>query len=167
LNAAVLADDIRRNAALYRDGIAYGVLAPDDAVAWADSLIESRDRLPTAMYDLSVAPGKSAATVIEALGRLTDIPDVTDATARALLDVLDRQLNSGLVTPTEALVTAHRLTRPLGPDSSVWLDAFHLEDQYALARDGIYGSLADLQSAVRSWLAGFRGSSAGFHVHAA
>jgi len=142
------------------------VSAPADAVAWADSLIAVRSDLPTPVFDLSVILLENRMSVLDTLGQLTDIADVTERLARALLDVLGESLRLGAVTVNDAFAAAYRLTHPLGPGCAIWGDALTLKENYALARDGIAGSLDVMDAEIWSWLAEFRGSMPDLSAHA-
>jgi len=104
--------------------------------------------------------------VLAALTQLAATPELTESTARALLDLLGSRLDVGVVSAGQAIVTAYHLTRALGPQSAIWTEALCLEEDYSMAQDGIVGSLHEMDTEVRSWFDQFRGSMANFSVHA-
>jgi hypothetical protein len=161
----VPANDIPRNASFLRDGIAAGIIATNAAVEWADALIAAYDELPGAVYDLCVAPRRQTTAVLDALRQLADTTELTETTARALLDILRSQLITGSMRVSDAVIAAYHLTRPLGPGSALWTEALVLEEDYSLANDGISGSLDQMDADARSWFDQFRGSMAGFSAY--
>ena len=149
-------------AAFYWAGIAYAILSPQEAIAWADELIASGVDVPSSLYDLSLTPANQPKRVVSALRSLHTEEDVSEATVRGLLDVLGRQLRDHVLSPATAIERAYEVTRRLHPDSSLWMDAMMLEENYSLAVDRIVGELPEMDAEVELWLTQFAGEGTRF-----
>jgi hypothetical protein len=153
-------DRIRQQAAIYRAGLAYGVLSPGDAIAWADSLIQSESDVPMAIYELSLAPRDQPKIALVFLRELAPEEQLGEGTVQALLDIVRQRLAEGAETPATAIARAYALTRPLAPESEHWLEAMMLEENYSLASDGIFGTIEEMDLEAREWFAKYAGASA-------
>jgi hypothetical protein len=149
-------------AAFYWAGIAYAILLPQEAIAWADELIGSGADVPTGVYDLSLSPAHQPKRVVSALRSLHAEEDVSEATVRSLLDILGRQLGKHALSPATAIQRAYEVTRRLHVDSSLWIEAMMLEENYSLAVDRIVGEVPKMDRQVESWLAQFEGEATRF-----
>ena len=158
--------DLRAAAAFYRAGVASGIVRGADAVGWADRVIASAPAPPTELFDVSLAPPSSVTALVDALRPLAGPDALGEATARALLDVLRRQLAAGEVTPEAAIAIAYHMTRGLEFGSELWREAMMLEEYFALAKDGVVGDTADMSEQVRAWLGQFAGEADAFFERA-
>jgi hypothetical protein len=149
-------------AAFYWAGIAYGILAPIDAIAWADSLIATGGEMATAIYDLSLTPPDQPKRLMSALRALHREEAVTDAVVRALLDVLRSEVQAKVRSPADAMQLAYDVTRRLSVDSPLWLDAMMLEENYSLAVDRIAFDVPSMDAEVTVWLSQFEGDATPF-----
>jgi hypothetical protein len=57
---------------------------------------------------------------------------------------------------------AYEMTRRLHVDSSLWMEAMILEENYSLALDRIVGEVPEMDAEVGSWLAQFDGEATRF-----
>src|SRR6478672_770445 len=94
---------LAQRAAFYWAGVAYGILPPRDAIAWADELIASGRDVPQGIYDLSLSPPEQPKKVTAALRGLHSEDEVSEATVRGLLDYLGRSIRAGKISPALAI----------------------------------------------------------------
>lgn len=153
---------IAERAAFYWAGVAYGILSPRDAIAWADELIASDSDVPKGVYELSLSPPDDPKKAAAALRSLHNEEDVSEATVRGLLDYLGRSLRTDRLSPALAIQRSYEVTRRLSVESPLWMEAMILEENYSLAVDGITGAIAEMEQEVIEWLARYNGSAAPF-----
>jgi hypothetical protein len=153
---------IAQQAAFYWAGVAYGILSPRDAIAWADGLIASGSDVPKGIYELSLSPPDQPKKVTAALRSLHDEEDVSEATVRGLLDYLGRSIRTDKLSPGLAIQRSYEVTRGLSVECPLWTEAMILEENYSLAVDRIVGDVAEMDREVIEWLARYDGNAAYF-----
>ena len=149
-------------AAFYHSGVAHGIVAPRDAIAWADALIAAEESVPTELYDVSLAPPERPSALLEALRHLAPLDAASESAILALLDVLRERHRSGELSAAKAVAAAYSITRPLGYDSRIHVDALLFYEDYSLAADGIVGTVGQRDAEVQVWLEQFAGAAASF-----
>jgi hypothetical protein len=150
---------LSRAAAFYWAGIAYEILAPHEAIAWADDVIASGAEVPAGLYEVSLSPANEPKRVVAALRGLHAEEDISEMTVRSLLDVIGIRLREHALSPATAIRRAYKVTRRLRHDSLLWMEAMMLEENYALAVDGIVGAVSELDAEVEAWLMQFDGEA--------
>jgi len=138
-------------AVFYRLALESGLCTPADVVAWADGVIVAEAHPAVVFLDLACG-GHQPAAAVQTL--LHDVPGAVDAAVvtACLLDLAGRRVREGGVSALDVTQRLCALARnePLldgVADTLGWL-----EDDYALARDGLFGSVAEVDARVLAFL---------------
>lgn len=131
------ADPLMREACAYfRMGIRTGVLHHQAAKDWAHAVVAAMEQPPVEIIEIAVANGHDAC--LEALD-LAASAECGAAAGRLMGDIADRVRADG-IGPAEALGLASRVADAAGLPVEVHADLHALEDELALAIDGMYSS---------------------------
>lgn len=132
----------------YRHAVAYGVVEPARAVAWADQVIATGDCPDAVFIDIASAWRQGVGAVVAALARVPGEPDVTTV-IRLVLALVDEEV---AVNPARADEVARLLYGFVGDhrlkDAALESGVARLDDVISLARQGIMGTLTEARAEV-------------------
>ncbi|HEY1341315.1 MAG TPA: hypothetical protein VGF59_27585 [Bryobacteraceae bacterium] len=141
----------REQAEELRLSLAMGLIEKADVIRWADAIVLAEANPPTWIFDVSLASNEPPGAVAN---RLRDVADGIDVTvpAQKALERLARAFRSGKLAPLEAaqklILWANSAQLPCETRAEAFDVMFIAED----VADGIYGSLADVSSAIERFL---------------
>jgi len=138
-------------AEFYRLALASGLCTPADVVAWADGVIVAEAHPAVVFLDLACG-GHQPAAVVQTL--LHDVPGAADAAVvtACLLDLAGRRVREGGVSALDVTQRLCALARNEPVLDEVADALAGLEVDYVLARDGAYGTLAEVDARVVAFL---------------
>lgn len=132
------ADPLMREACAYfRMGLRTGVLHHQSAKDWAHAVVAAMERPPVEIIEIAVANGHDAC--LEALDLAAGAEDESTTAGRLMGDIADR-MRAGGIGPAEALGLASRVADAARLPVEVHADLHALEDELALAIDGMFSS---------------------------
>ena len=143
-------------AEFYRLALACGLGAPADVVKWADGIVAADARPDVVFLDLACAAHQPAAAV-QTLPH--DVPGAADTAivTACLLDLAVRRVREGGVSALDMTQRLYALARKDPLLDGVANTLGWLEDDYALARDGLFGTVAEVDARVVEFLGAGRG----------
>lgn len=148
-----MTDERKAEAEALRVGLLAGINAIDDAIRWADSVIESEMKPHPTIIEVALAGSQPINRVLYLLEQVPGEADRSDA-----LKVQMRMMLSRLEgDPTSAEAVAQHLYRLAAtgdwPSASFGDEAYWLDDTFDLVRQGIYrGTYADAVNELRGYL---------------
>jgi hypothetical protein len=145
---------IRERAQALRAGLISGYVSIRDVVAWADALIaEDRGRDIPQLFDIALLRSDDLGKAVSLLGELPG--DCTHGhVGREIAKLLYQGLLSGKLTEQQAASALYAAVREgFSPDNEFEGMGYYFDDAVDLARQGIYGTLADLKAEMMDYLA--------------
>ena len=118
----------------------YGVVAADEVVAWADSLIVEMDSPPDALLELSTTSPAKTADVLSSLERLSSGADFWPSFRSTLPQLRDHIVSNpdrAEAVAKHLFLTACSFSVSDVPDDLRFV--YRFDDAFSLARDGTYG----------------------------
>jgi hypothetical protein len=133
----------RARADVLRLGIVAGYRSIAEAVKWADDIIATDPAPPAAIIDVALGGRQDRSGMTELLTAVPGESDPVDAARELLAQLLD-ELHGDRFTPDAVAKLVYNLV-VLGhlPEDPFGLEPWSLEEDFALVRDGIYGSYDD------------------------
>lgn len=135
-----------------RLGIRGGWLKIDEAVSWADRQIERTQQPPLALVDLALAHNRTreeVAALLEAIPGSADLVAVMRSSLNDLLDAVEREPR---LAPDAARWLEAAAIRGELPESEFGSEAFELDDAFALAEQGSYGTVEQARDRLVAFL---------------
>lgn len=145
-NLAILAD-------YYLYGVELGLISHDEAIVWADSVIEQEDEPCGEIIDLALSRPRGRNGVIECLGEIPGERN-THISGSFLLGILKLDLEQGVDIKyiSERAMSVASLAR-LPED--VYLKFDCIDDEIQLALTGTYGTLEQCRIDLKQALSGY------------
>jgi hypothetical protein len=142
-------------AEFFRLSLLAGVCDLPEVVRWADAVITAESSPPFAFFDLSTCESQP---VNAACGLLTEVPGerTPDLAVHMLLARCYCRFQSGILPVTETLLRLYRMARAEAFPDPIYFELVTQEDAYALARDGIYCSIPEVEKSFTDYLSRFQ-----------
>ena|SRR5436190_14052162 len=142
-------------AEFFRLGLRVGACNLSTIVRWADEVITSEPSPPFAFFDLSTCESQPVST---ALSLLIEVPGdrTPDLAVHMLLGHCYRLTRSHALNVLDVLVPLFRVSRVESFPDDIWSELVRQEDAFADARDGVYGSLSEVQDSFTEYLSRFQ-----------
>jgi hypothetical protein len=123
-------------------------------VGWADSIVANDSSPHFAIIELCLCASKPVSEIQTLLG---EVPGraTPGLPMRMLFGHLSRSLREAASVPEQVLVRLYRLSHPESFPESVYFELIRLEDDYALARDGVFGSVSEVIQEFADFLASY------------
>jgi hypothetical protein len=123
-------------------------------VDWADSIVANDPSPHFAIIELCLCASMPLSEIQTLLG---DVPGRTtpELPMRMLFGYLSRYLRENTSVAGQVLVRLCRFSHPESFPESVYFELIRLEDGYALARNGVFGSVSDLIQEFANFLASY------------
>lgn len=135
-----------------RIGLVGGWKSVKDIVAWADCIVESVQEPPIHFIDISLSENRRTEEVAELLGNVPGLADPIAVMRRCLGD-LKHWIGNDYGRAQQAAEYLRTLAGTSSlPEGHFGPEPYFLGDNFALARQGTYGSLADAFSDLLNWL---------------
>lgn len=142
-------------AEFFRLGLLAGVCDLSAVVCWADSVLTSDSSPLFAFCDLSICESQPISSVVSLLrevpGSLT--PDLP---ALMLLGYCHQLSQSGSLALTETLTRLHHMARTEHFPDRIDSALANLDEDFYLAREGIHGTVTEMERAFTDYLARYR-----------
>ena len=135
-----------------RLGIRGGWLKIADAVAWADRQIDQTPQPDLALVDLALAQNRTREEVVALLEAVPGSADSVAVMRCCLNDLLETVEREPRLAPDAARWLEAAANRGELPESEFGLEAFGLDDAFALAEQGTYGTLEDARDRLVAFL---------------
>ena len=141
-------------AEFFRLGLLAGVCDLPSVVRWTDGIISSESSPPFAFFDLSTCESQP---VSAAVGFLTEVPGerTPDLAVHMLLGHCYRLARSGAITITDTILRLYRMATTEHFPERIYFELVRQEDAFACARDGVYGTLSEVEQSFTQFLSGF------------
>lgn len=141
----------------YLYGIELGILGFDQAISWADEVIEKEDQPSGEIIDLALSRPRGRNGVMEALKEVQGERNPQVSGAMLLFD-LSRKLDLGesiknIASKALSVAWATQL-----PEEVRW-EFDHIEDEISLAEQGIYGDLVQCKIELIKSLSKYRNNA--------
>jgi len=135
-----------------RLGLMGGWRSVKEVVDWADSVVAGFQHPPAHFIDISLSENQRVETIAELLGAVPGIADPIAVMRRCLGDI-EKWVSDDCEKAQQVARYLHSLAgTALLPEPHFGSEPYFLDDNFALARQGTYGSLEDAFSELRSWL---------------
>jgi hypothetical protein len=141
-------------AEFFRLGLVAGICEPSSIARWADSIVAAEPSPHIAFIELCVAGSQPASSVQTLLGA---VPGQTtrDLPFRMLLGHSSRLLAAHNFTAEQLLLRLYDLARLESLHEGIYGDLSGFEDELSLARDGVFGTVADVAQHFTRFLADY------------
>ena len=135
----------------YRHGIELGILSFDQAISWADRIIEVEEDPAAEIIELALSSPRERNGVLEALGEIKGMRKPHVAGAMLLRDLYGRlkEGESIKLIAREALNVAWATKLP----EEIRWEFDHIDDDISLAEQGIYSDLEGCERELEKLLA--------------
>jgi len=138
----------------YLYGIELGILGFDQAISWAEEVIEKEDQPSGEIIDLALSRPRGRNGVMEALKEVQGERNPQVAGAMLLFD-LSRKLELGESIKSIASKSLSVAWATQLPEEVRW-EFDHIDDEISLAEQGIYGDLAQCKIELEKSLSKYR-----------
>ncbi len=135
-----------------RLGIRGGWLKIDEAVSWADRQIERTQQPPLALVDLALAHNRTREEVAALLEAIPGSADLVAVMRSSLTDLLDAVEREPRLAPDAARWLEAAAIRGELPESEFGSEAYGLDDAFALAEQGSYGTVEQARDRLVAFL---------------
>jgi hypothetical protein len=133
-------------------GFEMALYTRDDVTTWVFAEVNRHEVIPDALLELTVLAGKHDVDIANLLRAL--VPGVSSQEkAKLKLGTLNALVERELVSLHEAMIGAARIADEISWET--YGEAVGLEDAYALAEQGMYGNVADVERDIRAFLGRF------------
>ena len=141
-------------AEFYRLGLLVGLCEPSSVALWADSIVAAEQSPHIAFIELCCG-GSQPASAVQTL--LADVPgQVTDGLpAHMLLGHASRLVTSRSFTPEQLMRRLYGISSLETFPERIYDELVRFDDEYSLARDGAYGTLAEADHDFSTFLADY------------
>ena len=141
-------------AEFFRLGLLAGVCQPAAVALWAEAIVTAEASPHFSFIELSVSASRPA-SALQTL--LADVPGqpTPGLPFKMLLGHCSRLLALGGVTAEPLVLDLYEAARLEAPDEDITHELSGFEDEFCLARDGVYGSMGDFARHFADFLAGF------------
>jgi len=131
-------------AEFFRLGLLAGLCKPSTVARWADSIVTAERSPHIAFIELCIA-GSQPANQVQSL--LDNVPGQSTATlpVQMLLGHASRLVAAQTSPPEQVLLRIYRIASLETFPDGIYFDLIRLEDGLSLARDGVYGTLAEVR----------------------
>jgi hypothetical protein len=145
--------DRKDMAEFFRLALRLGICDVPTVVRWADSIVEMEPSPHVAFIELCISGSQSSAQV---LTLLHDVPGRAklELPVHMLLGHASRVVKSQSFLAEELLIRLYHLSTHSFP-RSIYYRLATLEDEYALAKDGVYGVVAEVIQEFSAFLADY------------
>lgn len=127
-----------------------------EAIRWADARLLARDDAPECLIDVSLAGSLYPDEVARLLRRIPGERDLPGA-ARRFPARMAIALDAGRITPAQAARSLYKMYGDRHvPDNAAAVAILSIDDSFDLARAGTWGTLADAEQELRTFLARYR-----------
>ena len=138
-------------AEFFRLGLVARICEPSSIARWADSIVAAEPSSHIAFIELCLAgsqPASSVQTLLDAVpGQAT--PDLP---FQMLLGHSSRLLTANIFTAEQLLRRLYGLVRLEAPEEDIYWKLSGFEDELSLARDGVFGTVADAAQHIADFL---------------
>jgi hypothetical protein len=141
-------------AEFFRLSLLAGLPETQRVVDWADTIVANDCSPHFAFIELCLCASKPVGEIQALLGNVPGRA-TPELPMRMLLGHLSRCLREPTSVPEQVLVRLCRLSHPESFPESVYFELIRLENDYALARDGVFGSLSEVIREFADFLAGY------------
>ena len=131
----------------FRLGMLVGLLSPQDAVAWADSVVAATSVPPEGIID--VAWSKGVASAVDALAAVSGERN-NQVAGRWLLGLLGQSIPESEEGLQRAVQRAMHIARYAELGDEVYYRFDRIDDELSLARTGAYGTVEQCRAALVS-----------------
>jgi hypothetical protein len=145
-------DRLKNEAERLRFGIRGGWLTVEQAVAWADIQIAQSPTPHPALLDVALARTRSREEVAAFLDAVPGNADVTGVMRRCLADLLELVERQTAVARDVAKWLDLAANEGFLPESEFGGEPTSLDDVFALAEQGVYGTVLEAQQRLLSFL---------------
>ena len=121
-----------------------GFVRPETVARWADTVVASEQAPDPDFCELTLVAHKRESEILDLLGEYRDGASNAETWEKVLAWVAKR-VRSGELDVGHVVRRIWALASAAGPSQDLYLAFSVLEDQYACARDGIYGSLPEVR----------------------
>lgn len=147
--------NLRTEAEILAIGIEAGIVAVDEAIAWADAKLASSADFPCELVDVSMSSRAHPIDIVHALRLIPGHACVSTA-SRIVITRMNAELEAGRARPADV---AHGLfqmfLRDHLPDAEAAMDMGRLDDAFGLAQLG-YSTQESAEEELRDFLWGYR-----------
>jgi hypothetical protein len=147
--------DILTTLHLIRAGLASGLLKKEEVIDWADMIITKDEQPDIFFIDLAMSSSKSTNDVIHHISDFLNF-DNPAVQGRPLLGMLYSQYTGGQINLEQAVSKLFRLKSEAIFNEREEGSIYWLEDQYDLAKHGIYGSLQAVDQELKKFLSVYK-----------
>jgi len=142
-------------AEFFRLGLLAGVCDLSAIVCWADSVLTAEPSPPYAFCDLSICESQPVSSVVCLLREVPGTP-TPDLPIFMLLGFCYQLAQSGSLSLSEKLVRLHRMARTEHFPDRIDSALTNLDEDLYLAREGIYGTVTEVERAFTDYLARYK-----------
>lgn len=138
-------------AEFFRLSLLAGLCQPSAVARWADSIVGAEPSPHIAFIELCIAASQPASSVQTLLG---DVPGqlTPELPVWMLLGYASRLVSSHVFTPDILLLRLYGIANLESFPERIYFRLVTLEDCYSLARDGVYGTPAEVARDVAAFL---------------
>jgi hypothetical protein len=147
--------DILTTLHLIRAGLASGLLTKEEVVDWAGKIVSKEEQPDIFFIDLALSGSKNANDVIRYFSEYLNFDNPT-VHGGPLLGLLFKQYNSKQFSLEQTLSKLFRLKYEAVFNEREESYIYSLENDYACARDEIYGTIGDVQLELEKFLEFYR-----------
>ena len=134
-----------------RAGLSTGLLKKEEVIDWAEQIV-SKDKTPDIFFiDLLLSSSISTNDISHYIGNYLNFETPT-VSGRPLLGLLFKRFSSGELTLNKTVITLYELKNETVLSDRETAFVYNIVNDYDLARDGIYGTLKDIERQLENFL---------------
>ncbi len=143
---------LKETAEYYRIGLAIGLISTAEAMTWIDSVLICETEPDMALIEASLSGSRGAYAVADELAGVEGSA-LREAVARRLLARMSVLLSSDAETANQIVGWLDRMAdEDYAPTPQAKAEMEGLEEDFYLANDGIYSSVAEVTEELRTFL---------------
>lgn len=131
--------DYRVQSDYFLYGIEFGIIPYDEAIKWANSIIEDEDEPTGEIVDLALSGPWGKNGVVGSLKSIQGVRNLSES-GHMLFELLEQMLESGADLQSIATL-ALSISWLTHPEDDLRFEFDRIEDEIGLAEQGIYGDL--------------------------
>ena len=146
---------LKLQAEVLRIGILGGYVSPEEAIAWADALIESLSPAPADLIEVSLSGGRRD-DVASALAQVSGSFDEESLRRTLLRKMADIAFSRPQFCRQIARALYQLAVEGRAPTRADESAMFTFDDAYDLAESGAFGTIEDVDAELREYLSSWR-----------